>query len=203
MKEGIAFFDFDGTITTKDTLLEFIKFSKGRWHFYTGFLLNAPFLIAYKLKIISNQSAKERILVYFFRGMETTLFNKYCKDFVELKVPDMIRPDAIKEITKLIADGIEVVIVSASPENWVKLWARQYGSDCISTLLEVKNNKISGLIAGKNCFGEEKVRRLKEKYNLTDYNTIYAYGDSTGDKQMLRLASMEFYKPFREKSEDK
>ena len=58
VKKGIAFFDFDGTITTKDTLLEFIKFSKGNLLFYAGFLLNLHFLVAYKLKIISNQAAK-------------------------------------------------------------------------------------------------------------------------------------------------
>ena len=53
MKKAIAFFDFDGTITTKDTLLEFIRFSKGRFRFYLGFLLYSPYLIAYKIKLIA------------------------------------------------------------------------------------------------------------------------------------------------------
>jgi hypothetical protein len=62
----LLFFDFDGTITTKDTLLEFIKFSKGKLNFLSGFLIYSPFLVAYKLGIISNQSAKEKVLATFF-----------------------------------------------------------------------------------------------------------------------------------------
>lgn len=197
MKKGIAFFDFDGTITTKDTLLEFIKYTNGLLKFYIGFLLNSHWIVGYKLGIITNQRAKEKVLKYFFGGKETVLFNKNCKDFVESKIPGMLRPGAIQEINNLLADGMEVVIVSASPENWVKLWAEQYGASCISTRLETRNNKISGLISGKNCYGDEKVRRIKEIYDLAAYTKIYAYGDSEGDKEMLRLADPWVYKPFR------
>ena len=66
MNGRIAFFDFDGTITTKDTLLEFIKFYKGKYQFYLGFLVYSPFLVAYKLKIIPNYVAKQKVLQYFF-----------------------------------------------------------------------------------------------------------------------------------------
>lgn len=41
----IAVFDFDGTVTTKDTLLEFIKFVRGPVSFYAGFLRYAPQLL--------------------------------------------------------------------------------------------------------------------------------------------------------------
>jgi phosphatidylglycerophosphatase C len=47
VKRRIAFFDFDGTITTKDTLLEIIKFQKGTLRFYTGFLLCSPYIAAW------------------------------------------------------------------------------------------------------------------------------------------------------------
>ncbi len=65
----IAFFDFDGTITTKDTLLEIIKFQKGKRAFYIGFLLHGPWLLAYKLKLFPNDAVKQKILTYFFAGM--------------------------------------------------------------------------------------------------------------------------------------
>ena len=64
----IAFFDFDGTITTHDTLLEFIRFCKGSAGLYAGFLCKSPWIVAHKAKIISNQSAKEQVLRFFFRG---------------------------------------------------------------------------------------------------------------------------------------
>ena len=81
MKKGIAFFDFDGTITTKDTLLEFIKFSKGSFLFYLGFLINSPYLVAMKLGLISNQVAKEKVLRFFFKNKDINEFNELCNKF--------------------------------------------------------------------------------------------------------------------------
>src|SRR5215470_6463338 len=78
MSSRIAFFDFDGTVTTRDTLLEFIRFSKGSLGLYSGFLLNSPWLFAYRLKIISNQAAKQRILSWFFRNTPLTEFDAQC-----------------------------------------------------------------------------------------------------------------------------
>ncbi|MGZ3940566.1 MAG: HAD family hydrolase [Flavisolibacter sp.] len=77
MKKDIAFFDFDGTITNKDTLLEFIKFTKGWFQFYSGLALNLTYLIAYRLRIISNQTAKEKILKFFFYNTPVQKFEEY------------------------------------------------------------------------------------------------------------------------------
>ncbi|PZR27839.1 MAG: HAD-IB family hydrolase [Citrobacter freundii] len=197
MKKGIAFFDFDGTITTKDTLLEFIRFAKGTLPFYTGFMLNSPYLVAFKAKIISNQLAKEKILAYFFKGMPLAHFEEICQRFATEVLPGLLRPDALKEIRSLQEKNIEIVIVSASPENWLKQWAQSIGASLIATRLEVKNDRLTGKIEGLNCYGEEKVCRIKALYTLTDYLDIFAYGDSSGDKPMLALANHSSYKPFR------
>jgi phosphoserine phosphatase len=50
--------------------------------------------------------------------------------------------------------------------------------------------------ASCNCYGEEKVRRIRASYNLDEFNHIYAYGDSEGDKAMLDLAHEHDYKHF-------
>lgn len=196
MKKEIAFFDFDGTITTKDTLLEFIKFSKGRLRFYVGFLLNAPYLIAYKLKIISNHSAKEKILHFFFANTSIEDFKKYCNDFSDNALPKLLRPKAIEEIKRLQQNNIIVVVVSASPENWIEEWANKNRLQLIASRLDVKEGRLTGKISGKNCHGDEKVCRIREVFNLSEYNIVAAYGDSKGDKPMLRLATNTYYKPF-------
>ncbi len=193
----IAFFDFDGTVTHKDTLLEFIKHQKGSLHFYLGFLLNSPFLIAYKSGIISNQWAKERILAYFFGKKSVEQFQQECNDFADTVIPSLVRAKAMKEIKRLQEAGVEVVIVSASAENWVRPWCEKEKLDCMATRLENKNRFITGKINGLNCYGEEKVRRVQEKYPLSEYAVIYGYGDTKGDKPLLGLASFSFYKPFR------
>jgi HAD superfamily hydrolase (TIGR01490 family) len=197
MQQLIAFFDFDGTITTKDTLLEFIKFSRGRFRYYMGFLLNSPWLVAMKLKVISNQTAKQRIFTWFFRNHPLEDFQEQCNRFATTVIPGLLRPKALKEIQLLQEKGVTVVIVSASPENWITPWAETLSLPVISTRLETANNALTGRIHLRNCHGEEKCARIRENYRLEDFTGIYAYGDSPGDKPMLDLATRAFYKPFR------
>lgn len=73
-------FDFDGTLTTKDTLIEFIRFSKGRVRLFLGFLLFSPLLILMKLHLYPNWKAKQRVFSWFFKGMSLDSFNRLCVD---------------------------------------------------------------------------------------------------------------------------
>jgi phosphatidylglycerophosphatase C len=199
MHQRIAFFDFDGTITTKDTLLEFIKYSKGKVPFYLGFLINSPWLVAYKCKLIPNQYAKEKVLGWFFRNCPLDIFREHCEGFAAEVLPGLIRPKALQEIAKLQQSGAVVVVVSASPENWISGWTAPLKLDLIATRLELKGAgaRLTGKIEGKNCYGAEKVRRIQEAYSLGEYSEIYAYGDSSGDRPMLKLGTFSFYRPFR------
>ena len=197
MQQRIAFFDFDGTITTKDTLLEFIKYYKGAARFYLGFLLNSPWLVAYKLKIISNQAGKERILTWFFGNTPQDKFQSRCNSFAAEIIPTLLRPKATREIALLQQKGFTVVVVSASPEDWLRPWTEKIGVALLASRLETKNNKLTGKLVGRNCYGREKVSRIKENYELSGYSDIQAYGDTSGDKPMLGLATVSFYKPFR------
>jgi phosphatidylglycerophosphatase C len=206
---SIAFFDFDGTITDQDTLLEFIKYSKGKGKFYLGFLLTSPWLIAYKIKLISNQRAKERVLRFFFRNIPLPVFERHCHAFVTDRLPGMIRPKAAAEITKLQTAGFRVVIVSASPGDWIQPWATAIHADLIATRLQTRlpmplpgsatmpDATITGKISGINCHGQEKVKRIRENFRLEEFDAIYAYGDTKGDLPMLALGTRQFMKPFR------
>ena len=202
MNRRIDFFDFDGTITAKDTLLEFIRFSKGTMRFTLGFLINSPWLVAMRLKLISNQAAKERILTFFFGKQTLSSFEQQCSAFSSDVLPGLIRPKALAEINRLREAGATVVIVSASPENWIKQWASALEADLIATRLGVFTDKkgetrLTGSIDGANCYGEEKVNRIRQRFALPDYMEIYTYGDTGGDKPMLQLGTVSFFKPFR------
>lgn len=197
MSRDIAFFDFDGTITKKDTLLEFIRFVKGDLKFYVGFILHSPILIAYKLKIVSNQAAKESILRFFFGGMNVDVFNQHCENFMKLRLPQLLRAKAIHEIDLLKKGGAEVVVVSASPESWLHGWCNENAIRCIASKLRETNGKVTGKLEGLNCHGQEKVNRITSAYDLKLFNNVYAYGDAPGDKPMLALAHFRFYQPFR------
>jgi len=201
MNKRIAFFDFDGTITTKDTLLEFIRFDRGELLFCLGFLLTAPWVVAYKLKVISNQKAKERVLSFFFRNRPLSDFQASCDRFSAEKLPGLLRPKALDELKKLKELDADIVIVSASPSNWISNWAATVGASLIATNLSTTTRKgqpvLTGVIEGANCHGKEKVRRIRQQHELDDYSEVYAYGDTSGDRPMLALAKISFYKPFR------
>lgn len=193
----IVFFDFDGTITKNDTLVDFIKFAIGDFKYYKGLLVLSPMLLAYKLKIIPNNIAKEKLIAHFFKGWDKVKFQSIANNYSVGKIDEIIRPKAFERIKWHQAKGHTIVIVSASIECWLKDWCKKNNLGLIGTKLEVKNNILTGKFSTKNCYGIEKVNRIKEKYNLSDYNTIFAYGDSSGDKEMLSIADKKYYKHFK------
>jgi phosphatidylglycerophosphatase C len=190
----IAFFDFDGTITKKDSFIEFIKFAVGKKKFIKGLIILSPILILYKLKIISNYKAKQKVISYFFKGYNKSQFQNIAKEF-SLKIIDkIIKPEMLEKIKWHKLQGHKIIIVSASLECYLKPWCDKNDLDIIATKLEFKNNIFTGNLETKNCYGKEKVNRIKQKYDLNQFNYIYAYGDSKGDKEMLSIANKKFYK---------
>lgn len=198
MSQSLALFDFDGTITSRDTLFEFIIYSKGWPKFLFGLLSLSPVMISFLFRIIPNWRAKELLLTHFFEGESIKEFQATCDLFSVDKIPHLLRPDALKKITEHIQRGDRIVIVSASPENWVGRWAEAHHLEWIATRLEVSNGLLTGKILGKNCHGEEKVTRIKDYLDISEYNSIYTYGDSRGDWPMLQLGTSVNYRKFGE-----
>ncbi|MEP6467546.1 MAG: HAD-IB family hydrolase [Parafilimonas sp.] len=196
----IAFFDFDGTITSKDTLAEILIFIKGKFSYYLGILILSPVIVLYKIGLLSNHRAKELLLIYFLKGFDANKFNALCREFAEKKLPNLLKRGALYEIRKHLQRKTPVIIISASAENWIFPWCSKYNIECIATKLEVKNGKLTGKIEGINCSGQEKVRLIQTRYRLSDYEKIYAYGDSKDDLPMIALATEKNYKPFRKYS---
>ena len=193
-KREIVVFDFNGTLTTKDTLLEFIKFSHGKFSFYMGLLLNSPILIAYKLKIYPNWKAKQALFTYFFHGISYSEFQMLCVDFAS-KIEYIKNPIQIEKLNAYLRNGAKVYVISASIEEWIKPWCQKYGvQNVLGTKIEIDlSGKLTGNFSSKNCYGQEKVNRLLEKEpDRTNY-ILYAYGDSAGDKEIIEFADYGYY----------
>jgi len=196
MKKGLALFDFDGTITTHDTLLEIIKYQKGKSFFYFGFLILSPVMILYKLKLIPNWRAKEIMLAFFFGGDQLAEFQHKCDAFIAVRLPALLRKEALQKIEWHLSNQDRVIVVTASSYNWVEKWCTSMNIELIATRLKVKNDRITGKLASVNCHGMEKVNRIKAYLEIKDFTPIYAYGDTAGDKEMLTLADHAFYRKF-------
>ena len=194
MDRIVAVFDFDGTLTTKDTLLEFIKFACGKSKFYFGFLLYSPILVLMKLHLYPNWKAKEKIFSYYFKGMSYKKFQELGKSFASV-VDGIIRDSVIETLKKHIGEGHDVYVISASIEEWVRPWCeRNGGRNVLGTRGEGREKEIiTGRFLTNNCYGQEKVNRLLQcEPNRHEYY-LYAYGDSRGDKEVLAFADVGTY----------
>ena len=196
MKKGLALFDFDGTITYKDSLLEFIKFASGKTSFYLVMALFSPLIIYYVFIKKDGEIAKRLVLSFLFKGKTKTDLEKLGKDFAEHIIPSILLPKAIEEIDKHKEKGERIIVISASLEIWLKPWAESMELELICTKMEFEDQKFSGHFASANCNGVEKVNRIKAFLNIDAYSPIYAYGNSSGDKPMLALADHGFYRHF-------
>ena len=194
-------FDFDGTLTTKDTLLEFIRFAKGSGQMFRGFLLFSPLLLLMKLHLYPNWKAKQQVFSYFFKGMNIDDFNALCTRFAEQN-KHLLRPAGIEKVRQAIEEEqATVLIISASIDNWVRPFFDEIDKkiQVLGTQIETKEGCLTGQFTTKNCYGQEKVNRLTALYPHREAYDLIAFGDSRGDKELLDFADKAFYKPFRNK----
>jgi len=189
----LVLFDFDGTLTKKDTLFEMAKFVRGSITFYLLSMVLFPIYVLIALGLISRQRGKEIFLSTFFGGFKLEHFDQFSRRFSMEIIPKILRSATYSKLREYLKNGDTVVVVSASPENWIKPWCEQHGITVIATRLESLEGKLTGRISGANCRGPEKVRRIKAVFTLEQYESVVAYGDSKGDHEMLKMADHGHY----------
>ena len=184
MKQLFAF-DFDGTLTTRDTLIAFIRYACGTPRFLLGFLLHAPLLVLMKLRLYSNGKAKQRLFAWFFRGMPIETFDALCQSFA-LSHRHLLRPETVRLLQQALSEGSEVLVVSASIDNWVQPFFPTV--TVLGTQIEVIDGRLTGRFLTPNCYGQEKVRRILALHPVRSSYRLTAYGDSRGDRELLAFA---------------
>ncbi len=190
----LALFDFDGTITEKDSFLDFIAFTFGKSKLYSCLFFKSPLLIANRLGLINSQKAKESVLSHFIAGMPVDEFTHLGNEYCQTQIENIVKKEAREMIAWHQSQGHRIIVVSASVRHWLQPWCDKHKLELVCTDLSVLDNKLTGKIEGLNCKGQEKVNRLKTLLNLEDYEKISAYGDSSGDKEMLDIADEKFYR---------
>lgn len=207
MKKKVYLFDFDGTLTCADTLLEFIRYACGRRRFFIGFALFSPLLVLMKLHLYPNYRAKQRLFAWYFKGMSIDNFDLVCRRFAHHN-QRLMRQKALDKLREIFHNNETLCVVSASIDNWVRPFfdniSKASRSDfmVIGTEVEVDTDGVlTGRFRTHNCYGAEKVRRVLEampqlKSNRDDFWVI-ACGDSRGDRELLEFADEAHFKPFR------
>ena len=193
----IVFFDFDGTITRKDSLLQFITFTHGKLSLILWLLKSIPHIVLYYIGAYPNWKLKRDMLAFFYKGKNEQDLIFEGESFWRKKGQSDIKGSALNQIKMHKENGEKVVVVSASLNYWLAPFCEEYGLELICTRLETEQGVITGNYLTPNCYGIEKVNRITTIYDLKEYDQVVAYGDSRGDKEMLDLAHQAHYKYFK------
>ena len=183
-----AFFDLDLTITDRDSFRHFLKkhyFGKlGNWRFIPQIVLWG---LLRKIRLISLQTFKEKALVSL-RGKDGSHIAKTGLHFFESHLKGIVRDKALERIAWHKKREHPVFIVTSCPDIYIRHLSEHLqcdGYEC--TKLAYRENDFTGAFDGKDCFGNEKVRRLKQlgidvKFDLAK---SYAYSDHESDLPLL------------------
>jgi phosphatidylglycerophosphatase C len=187
----IAAFDFDGTITTGDSLKAFVLHTAGGMRYAIAGIRVVPRLIGMAAHVCDRGNAKAAFLCHALGGMPKDALIHAAHAFCQERLPAMIRPEMIERLRAHQALGHDVVLVSASPSLYLRIWARTMNIDTVlSTELDLNERGFTGRFIGANCWGPEKVRRLQTWWGAHPPAKLFAYGDSRGDKEMAEIANV-------------
>jgi HAD superfamily hydrolase (TIGR01490 family) len=204
--EKLAIFDIDYTITRKETLMEFFKYLVSKDIKNIKFLPRALYSgLMYGIKVYDEKRVKECFLK-FIENIDEAELAKLTKSFYDEKISKILYKDAVDMIKKLKKEGYMVVLISASPEFYVKeFYAIKEVDLIIGTKFTFEGGKFIRKMDGNNCKGEEKVRRLnkvlKEKNIKVDFKNSYMFSDSLSDKPLLDLVGNPYLINYKKKHE--
>lgn len=189
MEREIAVFDFDGTLTTKDTFIEFAKWALGTTRFILALILSLPYLVAWKLHFISSSKAKQKLFSRLFKDMPRGRFKQLGEQFSH-QIDTILRQEVLDILREHQSRGAECYIISASIEDWIEPWALANGFKAIAaTRVEYSvEGRLTGNFSGVNCLGLEKLHRLAELVPNYKDCEMWAYGDSKQDIPLLQEA---------------
>lgn len=181
--------DFDGTLTTADSMFRIILFHRGRLWLYATLLMMSPLIALMFLGIISNHRTKEILLHRCFGNISEADFISLCQRFADNN-RSIMRTELYERLKHEQQQGNKVIVITASPERWVSRFVPEF--EVIGTKLEFTDKGFTGRFLTPNCYGQEKVNRLIAAYpdikaNRKKYH-ITAYGDSKGDRELLAYA---------------
>lgn len=191
----VAAFDFDGTISKRDTMGPFLAQVCGKVAFYRTMALRSPRLAAVLAGLIDRDEEKERIVTALLAGRAAPAVRAAGETYAaRLLGGQALRPDMIERIAWHRSEGHEVVIVSASLDAYLHPLAPGLGVDhVLCTELGVgADDRLTGELVGGNVRGPEKARRLRAWLG-GDAVELWAYGDSAGDRELLALADHAQY----------
>ena len=195
-RKVVAAFDFDVTITTRDTFVPFLNRAFGRERVRMAFLRLAPEAAKVVVGLSDRDRFKDRLVRALFLGDSVLRLREAGREHAH-EILHWVRPAARQKIDWHKARGDRLVMVSASLDLYLEPVAAALGfDDLLCTSPSVGHMVFDGGLVGKNCRGPEKVTRLRRLLGHPSEYELHAYGDSAGDREMLDVADHPNYRVF-------
>ena len=192
----IVAFDFDGTLTVRDSYTAFLKWRAGPRRYAAGMVRLIPAALAYLIHRDRGR-IKAAATREYLRGVPRDLLETDARRFAEQVSRSLLRPDAVATWKRWRGEHVRLVIVTASPDMIVAPFARGLGADALlgTQLSFDAQDRVTGGFNSPNCRGPEKMVRLKAAFGA-DLELKAAYGDTSGDREMLAAAELPGYRVF-------
>jgi len=155
-----------------------------------------PLFILLKLKLAETEKVKKSFIGSILKGQSQEKIEKKAKQFFEEHYPKIVRENALDFINNIDRNNTQSLLVTASLDIWTKPFAEAFQMQLVSTRAEFKDGVFTGNFIGRNCNGKEKLVRIKSEINDHKYDKIIAFGDTSGDKPMLKWANEGHYQFF-------
>ena len=192
----LALFDFDNTIAKGDSIVSFLLYAVRTGNAPVSRLFSGMHgYLLHRLHRSSSSEYKESALSFMtqFPREERSCF---CRNYIQARILPSIYPDALREMEQCRAEGLTVVVVSASVSLYMEEVLTFLPADAmLSTPAFLSpDGRYTGKL-GPNCKGREKVVRiirwLEEQGLEADWEHSRSYGDSWSDRFMLDLTGMQ------------
>lgn len=198
-RQKVVAFDFDGTLTYKDSFTTFLRMQCGDTRIAGVFAANPGIALDY-VRTRDRGALKSRLIYKLLGPISQEDLEIRIQAFVTKTGQRLFRPDALKTWTTHSRPDTLRVIVTASPDILVRPFGQMIGADrVIGTKLGFSaDGRLLPDLDGVNCRGEEKMRRLREVFG-EEVVLDSAYGDTKGDREMIAAAQNGFYRVFKDR----
>ncbi|OHU96063.1 hypothetical protein BIW53_09375 [Pseudoalteromonas byunsanensis] len=196
-KEVVAVFDFDKTLTDRHTFWRYLVSLVGPIKFWLVAITLVPTAIRLWRKKIALMDAREVMIRRCMTGVSSKNYFEKGQVFAQGAIDPWIRPEALAKLRWHQENNHKCILISNAAESYIEPWSRKMGFCAYSgSRFELSGDKLTGQLIGDHCQGPEKVVRLQQILGPLERYEIYAYGDSSGDKELLEVADHPHYRCF-------
>ena len=191
---ALALFDFDGTLTTRDTYRPFLRLAIPARRMLAGGLAVSPVLLGHQLGLVSSAQARPWLTWAGFAGVSAARVRALGQCYAADVLPGVIDASMCSRLEEHQSQGDTVVVVSAGLDCYLRPWCQALGVGLVCSELEDRGGVLTGRYRRGDCSGANKAAFVRSDIELSRFGEIAAYGDTDEDLELLALAHRRVYR---------